>query len=481
MLLRLRRRRRASYEVDMTTGPLLGKIIRFSVSLMLANMLQLLYNAADLVVVGQFSSSGNAVGAIGATGSLTNLIVNLFIGLSVGVSVLMARGYGKGDRKLVERVVHTSISIAAISGFIIMTIGLLFSRTFLQWMGTPDAILDQSTLYLSIYFIGAPFNMVYNFGASILRATGDTKRPFYFLAIAGLANVVLNFVFVYFFHMDVAGVAIGTVASQAISAVLIMLCLIKQQGMCRFVLKKLRVDGKIFLDMLKIGLPASIQSCVFSISNVLIQSSINSFDVALVGATTTPYANGSSAASSIEAFVYMAMNSFYQAALNFTGQNYAAEKYSRVKKTLWLCIGCVTIVGFLLGAICVLLGRQLLAIYIPNDPVSIEYGFTRLSIICSLYFLCGIMDVAVGQLRGMGKSLGPMCVSIFGVCVLRVVWIYSIFVMFRSWEMLFFSYPVTWTITGGVQLLCCYLIQRKFPKEDTPSASEQKEAVSASV
>ncbi len=473
----LRRKRRASYEVDMTTGPLLGKIIRFSVSLMLANMLQLLYNAADLVVVGRFSESGNAVGAIGATGSLTNLIVNLFIGLSVGVSVLIARGYGRGDRKLVEKVVHTSIAVAVISGFIIMFVGVCFSRTFLTWMGTPEAILDQSTLYLSVYFIGAPFNMVYNFGASMLRATGDTKRPFYFLAVAGLANVLLNLLFVCVFHLDVAGVAIATVVAQAISAFFVMLCLIKQQGMCRFEIKKLRIDGKVFLDMVKIGLPASIQSCVFSISNVLIQSSINSFDAAIVGATTTPYANGSSAAASIEAFVYTAMNAFYQAALNFTGQNYAAEKYSRVKKTLWLCIGCVTVTGLILGFICVLFGKALLAIYIPGDPVSIADGYTRLTILCSLYFLCGIMDVAVGQLRGMGKSLGPMCVSVVGVCGLRVLWIYTIFVWFRSWEILFFSYPVTWVITGACQLLCCYFIQRKFPKEDAPS-KEEKVAVS---
>ncbi len=459
----------------MTHGPLLSKIIRFSFSLMLANTLQLLYNAADLIIVGQFSGSENAVGAIGATGTLTSLIINLFIGLSVGVSVLMARGYGRGDRELSEKVVHTSIAIALISGFAIMLIGLFFSRTFLVWMGTPNAILEQSTLYLAIYFIGAPFNMVYNFGASVLRATGDTKRPFYFLAVAGLANVLLNILLVCVFHMDVAGVAIATVVSQAISAVLVMLCLIKQQGMCRFQIKKLRIHGRVLLDIFKIGFPACVQNCVFALSGVLIQSSINSFDVAL-GGLTTPYANGNSAAASIDVFVNMAMNAVYQAALNFTGQNYAAEKYKRVRRVLWLSLGCVTVVGLVLGLFATVLGRQLLAIYIPNDPVAIEYGFTRIAIMCSLYFLCGIMDVTVGQLRGLGRSFAPMCVSIVGICGFRIVWLYTVFVWFRSWEILFLSYPVTWVITGGVHLLCYYFIQRKFPKEDVPD-KEEKEAV----
>ena len=467
MLSILRRRRRASYEIDMTSGPLLSKIIQFSFSLMLTNVLQLLYNAADLVIVGQFSEGANAVGAIGATGALTNLLVNLFIGLSVGVSVLVARGYGMNDREKVEKVVHTSLAIAFISGVIIMIVGLLGSRTFLRWMGTPDVILDQSVLYLAIYFIGSPFNMVYNFGASILRATGDTKRPFYFLAVSGLANVVFNFIFVYYFHMDVAGVAIGTVVSQMISAVRGVLCLRRQQGMCRFSFRKLRVHGGSFLEMVKIGLPASIQSCVFSISNILIQSSINSFDVALGGAST-PYANGSSSAASIEAFVLMSMSALYQASLNFTSQNYAAGQYKRVRKVLALCIASVTVVGISLGAICVIFGKPLLSIYIPGDTEAIGYGYRRLLVLCSLYFLCGIMDVTVGQLRGLGRSFVPMCVSIAGICGLRVVWLYTIFVAYRSWEMLLFSYPVTWVITGGIHLICYYFIQRKFPKEDLP-------------
>lgn len=477
MLSMLRRRRQTSYEIDMTSGPLLSKIIQFSFSLILTNVLQLLYNAADLVIVGQFSHGSNAVGAIGATGALTNLLVNLFIGLSVGVSVLVARGYGLNDRAKVEKVVHTALSVAFISGIIIMTVGLLCSRVFLIWMGTPDVILDQAVLYLAIYFIGAPFNMVYNFGASILRATGDTKRPFYFLAIAGLANVVFNFIFVYFFNMDVAGVAIGTVVAQMISAVLVVLCLRRQPGLCRFSFRKLGVHWKSFFEMIKIGFPASIQSCVFSISNVLIQSSINSFDV-ILGGTATPYANGSSSAASIEAFVLMSMSALYQASLNFTGQNYAAGQYKRVRKVLGLCIASVIVVGIVLGAICVIFGKSLLAIYIPGDMEAIGYGYRRLVLLCSLYFFCGIMDVTVGQLRGLGRSFVPMCVSIAGICGLRVVWIYTIFAVHRSWEMLLFSYPVTWVITGAAHLICYYFIQRKFPKEDLPRDANGKPIVS---
>ncbi len=464
----LRRRRRASYEIDMTRGSLLPKIISFSFSLILTNVLQLLYNAADLIVVGQFSGSSNAVGAIGATNALTNLIINLFIGLSVGVSVLVARGYGKNDRGFVERVVHTAIAVASISGFLITVIGLLFSTTFLKWMGTSEAIIEQSSLYLKIYFIGSTFNMVYNFGASILRATGDTKRPFYFLAVSGLANIVLNVIFVCGFHMDVAGVAIATVSSQVISAVLVMLCLLKQQGMCRFSFKKLRIDARIMVDMVKIGLPASIQACVFSFSNILIQSSINSFDVAYVSQGRAPYATGSSAAASIEAFVHMSMNALYQASLNFTGQNSAAGQYKRVRKVLWQCLACVTTVGIVMGAVCILFGRGLIAIYTPGDAEAIAVGYRRILILCSLYFLCGIMDVTVGQLRGLGHSFVPMCVSIVGICVFRVFWIYTVFAAFRTWEMLLISYPITWILTGAVQFICYYFIQKKFPKVDTP-------------
>lgn len=468
----IRIRKRASYEMDMLNGPLLGKIIRFSFSLMLTNILQLLYNAADLIIIGQFSGSETAVGAVGATGSLTNLIVNLFIGLSVGVSVLAARGYGTGNRKATQDIVHTSMTVAVISGFIVLAVGMLLSGMFLKMMGTSPAIIDQSKLYLMIYFAGAPFNMVYNFGASILRAAGDTKRPLYFLTLAGFINVVLNFVFVYYFNMDVAGVALATIISQGVSAVLIVMCLIRQDGLCRLELKKLRIDKDVLLQIIRIGLPASIQSTLFSISNILIQSSINSFDTAFAASGIAPYTSGSAASANIESFVYMSMNAFYQASLNFTGQNTAAGKFKRMRRILSLSLICVTVVGVVTGGFCLLFGKQLLGIYIPNDLEAIGYGYSRLFIICATYWLCGIMDVVVGQLRGLGRSLVPMLVSVIGICGFRILWINTIFAAYHTWEMLFISYPVSWILTSGAHLVCYFLIQRKLPKEDLVLASQ---------
>ncbi|MBQ8497837.1 MAG: MATE family efflux transporter [Clostridia bacterium] len=464
--------KRASYEMDMLNGPLLGKIIRFSLSLMLTNILQLLYNAADLIIIGQFSGSETSVAAVGATGSLTNLIVNLFIGLSVGVSVLVARGYGTGNRKATQDIVHTSMTVALISGVIVLAVGMLLSGTFLQMMGTSPAIIDQSKLYLMIYFAGAPFNMIYNFGASVLRATGDTKRPLYFLTLAGLINVVLNFIFVYYFHMDVAGVALATIISQGVSAVLIVMCLMKQDGMCRLEPKKLRIDKDVLMQIIRIGLPASIQSTLFSISNILIQSSINSFDTVFAASGIAPYTSGSAASANIESFVYMSMNAFYQASLNFTGQNIAAEKYRRMRRILTLSLMCVTVVGAVMGGICLLFGKQLLSVYIPNDLEAIGYGYRRLFIICATYWLCGIMDVVVGQLRGLGRSLVPMLVSVIGICGFRILWINTIFAAYHTWEMLFISYPVSWILTSGAHLLCYFIIQRKLPKEDQNLVSQ---------
>lgn len=462
----VRTRRRSGYEVDMLHGPLLIKIVRFAVLLMVSNMLQLLYNAADLIIVGQFSGSETAVAAVGATGSLCNLIVNFFIGLSVGVSVLVARGYGTGNRKSVEEVVHTAISVALISGFFVLLIGFFFSSTFLRWMGTSEAVIDQSSLYLKIYFLGAPLNLLYNFGASILRATGDTKRPLYFLAISGLANVVLNFVFVYYFNMDVAGVAIATITSQGISAVLVLLCLMKQDGMCRFYIRKMRVNREVLGQLVRIGLPASIQSSLFSIANVMIQSSINSFDAVYEAVGRAPHMSGASAAGNLEGFVYTSMNSFYQAALNFTGQNVAAKKYRRMRKVLRYCLGCAVAIGAIMGALVILFGKPLLGIYIPGDEEAIGIGYQRLLLLCSTYWLCGMMDVMVGQLRGLGYSLVPMIVTVGGACGLRIIWIATVFAQYRDWIVLHFAWPISWIITFSVLGICYLVIQKRFPKQD---------------
>lgn len=450
----------------MLNGPLLGKILRFSFSLLLTNVLQLLYNAADLIIIGQFSGNETSVAAVGATGSLTNLIVNLFIGLSVGVSVLVAKGYGTGDKKATQQTVHTAMALSLVSGFIVLTVGMILSRKFLVWMGTSPAIIDQSTLYLIIFFAGAPFNMIYNFGASILRATGDTKRPLYFLAFAGLINVILNFIFVYFLSMDVAGVAVATVISQIISSVLIVMSLRRQEGMCRLYIRKLRIHKDILIRIIQIGLPASIQSMLFSISNILIQSSINSFDLAYVAVGKAPYTSGAAAAGNIEGFVYTSVSSFQHAAMNFTGQNYAAKKYKRVRKILYACVLAAIGVGVTIGAIAIIFGRSLLSVYIPNDALAVDYGYQRLLLLSSTYFFCGIMEVLVGQLRGLGKSLVPMFISVLGICAFRVFWIYTVFAISHDWITLFISYPVSWILTSFLQFICYYMILKKMPKQD---------------
>ncbi len=469
------RKRRASYEVDMLNGPLLGKIIRFSLALTMTNVLQLLYSAADLVVIGRFSGSETAIAAVGATNALVSLIVNFFIGLSVGVSVLVARGYGTGNRRSVEQVVHTSMTVALICGLVVMTIGLCFSKTFLVWMGTSDAIIDQSTLYLSIYFIGAPFNTIYNFGASILRSTGDTKRPFYFLSLAGLVNVILNVIFVCGFHIDVAGVAIATVASQMLSAILILLCLMKQDGMCRFTIRKMSIHGDVLREILRIGLPASIQNTLFSISAVMVQSSVNFFDVTYAAPGTAPYTSGSSAANNIEGFVYTSLNSFQHAAMSFTGQNYAAGKYNRTRKIIRCCIFSSLVVAIIMGGAAIIFGKQLLSIYVPGDTEAIFYGYQRLVVLCSTYALCGFMEVLVGQLRGLGHSMVPMLISVIGICGLRVFWISVVFEMTHDWVILFLSYPVSWIITITAQFISYYIIQKKMPKQDIDLSALQNQ------
>ena len=469
-------KKRARREVDMLNGPLFGKIMVFSFSLMLTNVLQLLYNAADLMIIGQFSESETAVAAVGATGTIVNLILNLFIGLSVGVSVLVARGYGTGSREDTQRAVHTAMTLALISGFVVMGVGLLLSGSFLGWLNTSPAIIDQSALYLKIYFLGAPFNLVYNFGAAILRATGDTKRPLYFLSLSGLVNVILNFIFVYFFHMDVAGVALATVSSQALAAVLIVMSLRRQEGMCRLHIRKLRIHRDALIGIIRIGFPASIQNTLFAISSMMIQSSVNSFDTAFAELGIAPYTSGSAAASAIDSFLYTSLNSFYHASMNFTGQNYAAGKYSRVRKVLYSCMLAALGTGVVFGSLILVFGRPLLAFYVPGDELAIAYGYQRLLVLCPTYFFCGIMEVLVGQLRGLGKSLVPMFISVVGICGFRAFWIYTVFAINRDWSVLFLSYPASWILTSVVQYICYHAIQKKMPRTDAPSAGGPSQA-----
>ena len=443
------------YEIDMCNGPLLGKILVFYVPLMLSGILQLLFNAADIVVVGRFAGN-EALAAVGSTGSLTNLIVNLFIGLSVGANVLVARFYGAGQEGELKEMVQTAVATAVAGGVILVFLGFFVSGPALRLMGTPDDVISHSVLYMRIYFCGMPFMMVYNFGSAVLRAVGDTRRPLYYLLAAGVVNVLLNLFFVITLSMGVAGAA-ATVISQAISAGLIVRCLILTDSAYRLELKGIRIAGDKLVKMVQIGIPAGMQGALFSISNVLIQSSVNSFgSVAMAGNT---------AGSNIEGFVYTAMNAFHQAAISFCGQNYGARKYKRMGKVLLICELLVVAVGALMGNAVYFGGGTLLRLY-STDAEVIRYGILRMGYICTLYFLCGMMDVAVGVLRGMGYAIMPMLVSLTGACLLRVVWIYTVFQEYHTLECLYLSYPISWGLTFAVHMVCFAIVYRRLLKRD---------------
>ena len=439
------------YEIDMCNGPLFGKIMIFYIPLMLSGILQLLFNAADIVVVGRFAGS-ESLAAVGATGSLTNLIVNLFIGLSVGTNVLVAHYFGAGQKRELKSMVQTAIATAAVSGVILVFVGFFVSKPALSLMGTPDDVISHSVLYMRIYFAGMPFMMVYNFGGAVLRAVGDTKRPLYFLLVAGVVNVVLNLFFVISLHMGVAGVATATVISQAISAVLVVRCLVMTDAAYKLVLKGIRIVPDQLVKMVQIGIPAGLQGALFSISNVLIQSSVNSF-----GSITMA---GNTAASNIEGFVYTAMNAFYQAAISFCGQNYGAMKFRRVGRVAAICLGSVAVTGLLIGNGAYLGSNVLLRLY-STDMEVIRYGVLRMLYICTLYFICGMMDVMVGVLRGIGYSIMPMIVSLTGACLFRVVWIYTVFRSVHTLECLYISYPISWGVTFMVHLICFAVVYRR--------------------
>ena len=443
---------RISYRMDMTEGPLTTKIIKFTIPVMLSGILQLLFNTADVIVVGRFTGK-TALAAVGSTGSLINLLVSLFMGLSIGTNVLVARYQGAKDDKSVSDTVHTSIALGIVGGLILLIVGVVATRPLLEMMATPEDVIDQSTLYMRILFFGMPLNLILNFGAAILRAIGDTKRPLYYLTIAGIINVILNILLVTVFSLGVAGVAIATVISEGVSCVLILLCLKHETGAIRLYFNRIKINPSKCVDIMKIGLPAGLQGCIFSISNVLIQSSVNSF-----GSTVMA---GNTAASNIEGFVYVSMNSLHQTCISFTSQNFGAGKFKRIKKVLINCLIIVAITGLVLGNSAYFFGKFLLSAY-NNEAEVISYGLIRLSIISTMYFLCGLMDVMVGAMRGIGYSILPMIVSLVGACGLRIVWIYTVFVKFRTLDILFISYPVTWTITFLSHLVCYYIVTRKY-------------------
>ncbi|WP_294562174.1 MATE family efflux transporter [uncultured Traorella sp.] len=439
------------YRIDMTEGKLLPKILLFSLPLIASGVLQLLFNAADIIVVGKFDGH-ESLAAVSSTGALINLIVNIFIGLSIGANVVVARHIGADEQEEISKTVHTAMMLSIIGGVILTVFGIAAAHPMLEWMDTPDNVIDLAVLYLRIYFLGITASLIYNYGASILRAKGDTKRPLYYLALAGVVNIILNLILVIVFHLGVAGVGIATVVSQIISATLVFICLTHERGGLQLHPKEMHIDFRKFIDILKIGLPAGIQGCVFSLSNVVIQASVNSFGSTIMA--------GNGAAQNIEGFVYTGMNAFYQSCLTFTSQNMGARSLDRIKQTLFSCQLLVIITGLILGIGAWYFGDLLLSIY-SDDPAVIAAGIVRLGYVSKTYFLCGIMDVMVGSLRGLGYSIFPMIVSLVGACGLRILWLATVFNLYHTIEMVYISYPVSWIITALAHMITFIFVFRK--------------------
>nr|WP_330411919.1 MATE family efflux transporter [Dorea sp. AM10-31] len=439
------------YEIDMCNGTIMDKLISFSVPLILSGILQLLFNAVDIIVVGRFSGS-QALAAVGSTTALINIFTNLFIGISLGANVLAARFYAAQKDKEMSETVHTAIMLALISGVVMLFVGIFFARGALELMGTPDDVIGQSTLYMRIYFAGMPFFMLYNYGAAILRAVGDTKRPLLFLIVSGVVNACLNLFLVIAFHLGVAGVAIATVTAQGISCALVLRCLQRSQASYQLRFRDLKIRGCYVRQIFQVGLPAGIQSTVINFSNALLQSSVNSFgSIAMAGYT---------AANNLFGFLYVSTNSITQACMSFTSQNYGVGKWKRMDRVLFDCIILSVAVMLTLGGGMYFFGPEVLKIYTTNPRV-ISCGMEVLTYTTLTYFLCGIMDLLPGALRGMGYSSVPMILSIIGTVGTRIVWIFGIFPNHRSLDILFISYPVSWMITIVLQVICFYFVRRK--------------------
>ena len=439
------------YEIDMCNGTIMDKLISFSIPLMLSGILQLMFNAVDIVVVGRFSGS-QALAAVGSTTALINVFTNLFIGISLGANVLAARYYAAGKTKEMSETVHTAIALALVSGVAMAVIGVVFARGALEIMGTPDDVIAKSTLYMQIYFCGMPFFMMYNYGAAILRAVGDTKRPLIFLIVSGVINAVLNLFLVIVFHLDVAGVGIATVISQLVSCILVLRCLHHTESSYQLHLAKLRIRSVYLKQIFEVGVPAGIQSTVINISNAMLQSSVNSFgSIAMAGYT---------ASNNIFGFLYVSVNSFTQACMSFTSQNYGVKKLKRMDRVLIDCMILSVVVTLILGSSVYVFGPELLHIYSDQADV-IQYGMEIFSYTTVTYFLCGLMDLFPGALRGMGYSTVPMILSIIGTVGVRIIWIYGLFPSHRSLTFLFLSYPVSWIATIIMQVICFWFVREK--------------------
>ncbi len=444
------------YSIDMCNGPLLSKILLFSVPLALSSILQLLFNAADLIVVSRFAGD-NAMAAVGANSSIINLLVTLFLGLSVGANVQAARERGAGLHDELSRTVHTAMSLSVVGGVLLVFVGVFGAKKILTLMGSPEAIIDQAALYLRIYFLGMPASMVYNFGAALLRSVGDTRRPLVYLTIAGVVNVCLNLVLVIVFHLDVAGVGIATVTSQVVSAILVVRCLMKEGGDIHLSLRKLRIHRDKMKNILRVGLPAGLQGTLFSLSNVVIQSSVNSFGEIVVA--------GNAAALNVEGFLYCIEGSLQQATMSFTSQNLGAGKRERLPRILITSAGCMAVAAVLIVVTCSLFGEPVLGIY-SQTPAVLEIANLRLGFMAKMYGLAGMMDILVGALRGMGQSVVPMIISLIGVCGFRLIWIATVFQIpaYHNILTIYTAYPVTWAMTALTQFACWLILMKRLNK-----------------
>jgi len=444
---------RKSNQIDMTTGPIFSKLLQFSIPLILSSVLQLLFNAADIIVVGRFAGD-NSLAAVGSTGSLINFLINLFTGLAIGTNVVAAHYFGAGKKEEVQNTVHTSMLLSIFSGIILTIIGVPLVKPILIIMKAPDEVLTLAALYLQIYFGGITASMVYNFGSALLRAKGDTQRPLFILLLSGIINLLLNLLFVIVLKLDVAGVAYATIISQLISAVLVVMILIKEEDEFHLDLRKLKIHGHIFGKIVKVGIPAGFQGIMFSFSNIIIQSSVNSFGAVMIA--------GNSAACNLEGFIYTSMNGFSQGALTFCSQNLGAKKIDRIKKVVWISQFSIMVIGGVLSAIFLILGHQLLGFYTTSDEV-IEAGMKRLWVVFTTYYLCGMMDAMANSIRGIGYSLLPVIVTLIGACLFRIVWLGTIFQIpqFHTPFTIFVSYPISWTITLIAHIICYNIYMKK--------------------
>ena len=443
--------------INMTEGPLFGKILVFSLPLMASGILQLLFNAADVIVVGRFAGE-NALAAVGSTGALITLILNLFFGLSTGASVCASNAIGAKDDERVRRCVHTSMALAIVGGIIAMIAGLVWSKPLLSLMGTKPELIEDAALYMKIYFLGVPASLVFNFAAGLIRAEGDTKRPLYILTIAGVVNVICNLFFVIVFHLSVAGVALATAISNIVSMILIVAHMLKLDTNLKYVIKETKIYKREFIDILRIGIPSGMSGMMFSISNAIIQSSINLFPATTVA--------GNTAASNIEGFIYTSMNTFYQASQTFTSQNLGAGKIKRINKVLINSLIIVTAVGAAMCALSLLFSRPLLSLYVTGENVEavIAAGVERMAVICSTYYLCGMMDVTCGSLRGMKYSFSTMIISMLGACAFRIIWLATVFKANQTVFNIYVSYPISWILTLVAYLVCYVYAIKKIKK-----------------